>query len=233
MTISIENYMRFIVIFLFCLPLFLSCSPNKGEQASIAVDTIPMMVMQIQKHSKLYTAEYVVHKIITHDDQMKLEGSFMKKDFKINLPLGQRKIAIPMDATLKAYVDFNQFSEKNVIKHGNKIEIVLPDPKISLTATRINYDEVKQYVALTRRNFNDEELTSYAQQGREAIIKDIPSMGLVDMARESSARALIPIIEKMGYAPQNITISFRKDFSLEDIKSLIDKTPIEHGTKEE
>lgn len=210
-----------------------SCSRHKTEQETVTIDTIPMMVMQIQKCSKLYTAEYKVHKIITHDDKMKLNGSFMKKDFSINLPLGSRKIAIPMDATLKAYIDFADFNEDNVKRQGDKIEIILPDPHVTLTSTRINHDEIKQYVALTRSRFSDEELSSYERQGREAIIKDIPSTGMMDMARESAARTLIPMIEQMGFEESNITISFRKHYTLNDIKSLLDKTTIEHGNNAE
>lgn len=221
--------MRLHLILFSIFMLCCSCSRHKTEQETVTIDTIPMMVMQIQKCSKLYTAEYKVHKIITHDDKMKLNGSFMKKDFSINLPLGSRKIAIPMDATLKAYIDFADFNEDNVKRQGNKIEIILPDPHVTLTSTRINHDEIKQYVALTRSRFSDEELSSYERQGREAIIKDIPSMGMMDMARESAARTLIPMIEQMGFEESNITISFRKHYTLNDIKSLLDKTTIEHG----
>ncbi|WP_025072096.1 DUF4230 domain-containing protein [Hoylesella timonensis] len=221
--------MRLHLILFSIFMLCCSCSRHKTEQETVNIDTIPMMVMQIQKCSKLYTAEYKVHKIITHDDKMKLNGSFMKKDFSINLPLGSRKIAIPMDATLKAYIDFADFNEDNVKRQGDKIEIILPDPHVTLTSTRINHDEIKQYVALTRSRFSDEELSSYERQGREAIIKDIPSMGMMDMARESAARTLIPMIEQMGFEESNITISFRKHYTLNDIKSLLDKTTIEHG----
>ncbi|WP_279053819.1 DUF4230 domain-containing protein [Hoylesella timonensis] len=221
--------MRLQLILFSIFMLCCSCSRHKTEQETVNIDTIPMMVMQIQKCSKLYTAEYKVHKIITHDDKMKLNGSFMKKDFSINLPLGSRKIAIPMDATLKAYIDFADFNEDNVKRQGDKIEIILPDPHVTLTSTRINHDEIKQYVALTRSRFSDEELSSYERQGREAIIKDIPSMGMMDMARESAARTLIPMIEQMGFEESNITISFRKHYTLNDIKSLLDKTTIEHG----
>lgn len=225
--------MRLQLILFSIFMLCCSCSRHKTEQETVTIDTIPMMVMQIQKCSKLYTAEYKVHKIITHDDKMKLNGSFMKKDFSINLPLGSRKIAIPMDATLKAYIDFADFNEDNVKRQGDKIEIILPDPHVTLTSTRINHDEIKQYVALTRSRFSDEELSSYERQGREAIIKDIPSMGMMDMARESAARTLIPMIEQMGFEESNITISFRKHYTLNDIKPLLDKTTIEHGNNAE
>lgn len=225
--------MRLHLILFSIFMLCCSCSRHKTEQETVTIDTIPMMVMQIQKCSKLYTAEYKVHKIITHDDKMKLNGSFMKKDFSINLPLGSRKIAIPMDATLKAYIDFADFNEDNVKRQGDKIEIILPDPHVTLTSTRINHNEIKQYVALTRSRFSDEELSSYERQGREAIIKDIPSMGMMDMARESAARTLIPMIEQMGFEESNITVSFRKHYTLNDIKSLLDKTTIEHGNNAE
>lgn len=57
------------------LLLLTGCGGNKkAERKAEPLDTIPMMVMQIQKCSKLYTAEYHLHKIVTHDDQMRLKG---------------------------------------------------------------------------------------------------------------------------------------------------------------
>ncbi|MBQ6652903.1 MAG: DUF4230 domain-containing protein [Prevotella sp.] len=207
-----------LFLYVLLLALLSSCSGNnKEKEGANTLDTIPMMVTQIQRCSKLYAAEYHVRKIITHDDQLKLDGTFMQQDFSIDLPLGKRKVAIPLDATIKAYVDFGEFSKGNVIRKGNKIELILPDPQVTLTSTRIRHDEVKRYVALTRRNFSDEELTSYERQGRQAIIKDIPRMGIVETARENAARTLIPIITQMGFEEKDITITFRKDFSIENL----------------
>ena len=58
---------------------FSSCSEKKTEEKKTVIDTIPMMVMQIQKCNRLYTTEIHVHKIVTHDDQLKLKGSIFKK----------------------------------------------------------------------------------------------------------------------------------------------------------
>ena len=119
---------------------FSACSKKQPtEEKANVIDTIPVMVMQIQKCSRLYTAEAHVHKIITHDDQLNLKGSFMKKDFNIHIPGSNRKVAIPMDATIKAYVDFEGFSQKNVSRKGDKIEIILPDPKLVLTSSKIDH----------------------------------------------------------------------------------------------
>ena len=206
---------------------FTSCSQKKTEEQAEAIDTIPVMVMQIQKCNRLYTAEVHVHKIVTHDDQLKLKGSFLKKDFNINVPGSNRKVAIPMDATLKAYIDFQDFSNQNVNRKGEKIEILLPDPKVMLTSSKIDHEGVKQYVSLTRSNFNDAELAQFEQQGREGIIKDIPNMDIIETARQSAANTLIPMLMDMGFKEENIKITFRKKFGLADLKSILDNSTME------
>lgn len=213
--------------------VFSACSQKQPtEEKANVIDTIPVMVMQIQKCSRLYTAEAHVHKIITHDDQLNLKGSFMKKDFNIHIPGSNRKVAIPMDATIKAYVDFEEFSQKNVSRKGDKIEIILPDPKLVLTNSKIDHKAVKQYVSLTRSNFTDAELTKLEQQGRQSIINDIPNIDLMEQAQFSAANTLIPMLIDMGFKEEDIKISFRKKFTLQDLKGFIsnglsDKTTIE------
>jgi hypothetical protein len=215
-----------LMVFLSVL-LMLSCTDSpQPSQETAPIDTIPMMVMQIQKCAKLYTAEVHVHKIVTHDDQMKLKGSFLQKEFNIILPVGQRKIAIPMDATLKASVDFSGFSAKNIKRHGDKIEVVLPDPKVELTSSKINHAEIKKQVSILRANFSDSEMANYENQGRAAIINDIPRMGIIPMAQASAANTIIPMIVAMGYPEENITVTFRKEFSITDLPTLFDAKSI-------
>ena len=192
----------------------LSCS--KTEQAE--PDTTQVIVTQAQQCSRLYTAEYQIHKIVTHDDVLRLQGQLTGESYDLELPmLGDRKIAIPMDATLKAYIDFDGFSEQNVERHDNKITIILPDPKVQLTSSKIDHKNIKKYVALLRHDFTDAELSSYERQGREAIIKSIHGMGIVESARQNAARTLIPMIKQLGFAEQDITITFRQDLKTESI----------------
>ena len=153
------------------LTLLASCSGKSDKPTTTAdtiatarVDTTRLMVMQIQRCSRLYTTEYRIHKVITHDDQVKMKGRVLSHDYDINLPLGKRKIAIPVDATVKAYIDFGGFSAANVRRDSTHIEIVLPEPRIVLTSSRIDHNGIREYVALTRRNFSDEELSAYERQ---------------------------------------------------------------------
>lgn len=193
-------------------------------QAGLAqgIDTVPMLIMQVQQCSKLYTAEYRVHKIITHDDALRLKGQLLSKSFNVKVPLADRKIAIPMDAKIKAYIDFSEFSEKNIERSGNKITIVLPDPQVVMTSSKIDQSHVKQYVGLTRAHFSDDELANYQQQGREAILQSIPDMGIEETARANAAKVLVPMLTQLGYDEQNITIAFRKDLDFKQgFKGLI------------
>lgn len=207
----------------FCGDWRLQSDDDARQEATIAqgIDTVPMLIMQVQKCSKLYTAEYRVHKIVTHDDALRLKGSLLKKQFDIKVPMADRKIAIPIDAKLKAYIDFSDFSEKNIERDGRKITIVLPDPKVSMTSSKIDQKNVRQYVALTRSDFSDAELADYQQQGRKAIIESIPKMGILESAQRNAAKVLVPMLKELGYAEEDITIAFRKQYGPKDIESLL------------
>ena len=219
---------RYVSILMLSVVMMLMACGQKTESEkpseSAVIDTIPQMVMQIQQCSRLYTTEVKVHKIVTHDDVVRLKGNLMSKQFNIPLPLGDRKIAIPMDATLKAYIDFSEFDERSIERDGDKITILLPDPQVVLTSSKINQKEVKEYVGLVRAHFSDSELSNYEQQGRQAIINSIPEMNIIETAQANAARVLVPMIVQMGYREENITIAFRKNLTISDIiKRTIEK----------
>jgi hypothetical protein len=191
-----------------------SSDPEPADTVADNTESRPTLVQQVRKCSRLYTTEYRIHKIVTHDDVLRLKGQLLRQDFDIPLPLGERKIAIPMDATIKAYIDFSNFSEQNVERDGDRITILLPDPQVVLTSSKINRDEIREYVGLTRSHFSDKELTGYEQQGREAILKSIPGLGIEETARENAARVLVPLLTDMGYDERNVTIAFRRDLDI-------------------
>ena len=219
---------HYIIIMIVMTTLLASCSHQKSNDTAATVDTIPMMVMQIQKCNRLYTTEAQVHKIVTHDDQFKLKGSFLKNDYDIAVPGSQRKVAIPMDATIKAYIDFDGFDMKNINRQGDKIEIILPDPKVILTSTKIDHDKVKSFVTWVRHDYSDAELSQLEQEGRKGIIADIPKLDIIETARQSAAHTLVPMLTNMGFKAENIKISFRKKFTSSDIQNMVQSVSLEN-----
>ena len=213
------KYLRYI----FPVLLFMAVACRGGHDAGLpeVTDTLPLMIQQIRQCSKLYTAEYRVHKIVTHSDNVQLDGRLLHKDFNVDIPLGDRRVAIPIDATIKAYIDFSNFDESSVVRNGEDIEIILPDPRIVLTSTRIDHAAIRQYVPMLRSNFSDEELAAYERQGLQAIINDIAHMGIIETSRHSAAATLIPMLEQLGYGEEHITVTYRRHFGLRDIKMLV------------
>ena len=211
-------YIQTIVLATLLLTSCTSKDVTRQDEKPVGTDTIPQLVMQIQQCSRLYTTEVKVHKIVTHDDVVRLKGKVMNQPFSIPLPLGDRKIAIPMDATLKAYIDFSEFDDRSIERNGDKITILLPDPKVVMTSSKINRNEVKEYVGLTRSYFTDKELASYEQQGRQSILNSVSQLGIKQTAQENAARVLVPMLTEMGYKEENVTIAFRKTL---DIMKLI------------
>lgn len=203
----------------------LSCTEKaKPGDTPAAVDTIPTLITQMKKCSRLYTAEYKIHKIITHNDEVRAKGKILNHEYDVALPVGERKVAIPVDATIKAYIDFSDFSERNIKRNGRKMEILLPDPHVQLTASRINHGEIRKYVAMMRQNFSDAELANYEQQGRKAIINDIPRLDITAMAKESATKIIVPFFVGMGFNEEDITVTFRKDFTAKEIIRMVDPT---------
>ncbi len=208
-----------------CLFAFSGCQQKEEQDQATDVaeaDTLQLILMRAQQCSRLYTTEFHVHKIVTFNDLLNVKGKLFNRDYSFELPLGERKIAFPMDATLKGYIDMSQLQASNFVREGDKLTIILPTPKVVMTATKINQEKVREFVGLTRAHFSDQELSALEQQGREAIIRNIPSYGIEEQARKSAARLLLPIIMQMGFREQDVTIVFPDDFSPATLQRLVE-----------
>lgn len=205
----------FLVLFaaMFVAFFVIRCGCSSTKEVEEKIDSVPRptLIMQLQRCSRLNTAEIKLHKIITHDDEMKLSGKLMGKELSVNIPAGKRKVAIPLYATVKASIDLGKVTEEDIVREDDKVTIFLPHPEVEITETHVDHEGVRQFVSLTRRNFSDEELQKYELEGRKSIETSLGSLGIEEMARESAARQLVPIVQAFGYKDTNITISFRKD----------------------
>ncbi len=209
---KIFSYIVYIAILSFsscCIDDSTSADADGAEV--MAVDSISLLVNQIRSCSRLYTAEVKLHKIIVADDPLTIGGEILGQDISVDLPLGDRKIAIPMNGTAKAYIDFSTFSKKNVTIDGDDIIVELPDPKVVLVSTEIDHDEVRKNVSFFRSDFSDKEITVYQKQGREAIIKAVPKSGVLEKAESGAAAVIVPMLMELGYKDKNIQVRFSRN----------------------
>lgn len=195
--------------------LFTACTQQSPElQTDEPQADIPSMVARIQQCSRLYTTEYQVHKIVACQSSREISGLGLSLSFDI---FGNRKIVIPMDATLKGYIDFSHFTASNIERQGEHITITLPDPEVMMTSTKVDQEGVRQFVTGFRDYFSDAEQAAFEAQGRQAIIDEIPRLHIEQSAREGAVRLLVPLLVQMGFQEQDITINFRTDFSPNDL----------------
>lgn len=193
-----------------------SSNSSSTSETEVHRDTIATLVSKVQQQSRLYAADCKVHKVVLFTDQSQIDGGLLKFN-----KVGYRKIAIPIDVTLKGYIDFSDFSVNNVQREGDLLVITLPDPKVTITASKIDHQQARQFVSLTRSNFTTDEVTRLAHQGVDSIRSHANSFGIIELARASAARTLLPIAQRVGYAENNVVVRYRKEFNKSDWKQIV------------
>lgn len=186
-----------------------SCNQAQEQQANATpkVDVAATLVQNISSCSRLYTNECQIHKIVSFNDKKELECEIFSN--KMSIGAGTRKVAIPMDVTVKAYIDFSEFNASKLKIDSNRVYVELPDPKIEITASNIDHTGIREYTTGLRQKFDEEEIQTYVQKGMDDIIAQLPGMGLVEHAKLSAVRLLNPIIAQLGYSDTDIHIGFK------------------------
>lgn len=203
-----KNLLRTHIIALLAI-IVTSCS-SAPQETPTPVDKEQDLVMAVTKSSKLYTVQYNVRKIVTFNDITTIKGSLFFEKFDFTLP-GDRKVAIPVDATIKGYIDLSQFSKQNININGDEVNITLPDPQIMLSSSKIDHAAEKEYTSWYRTNFSEEEKEKYIKQGVASIMAGMKETDIIERSRINAFNALQPIFIAAGFLPQNIHINFRDE----------------------
>lgn len=203
-----------------------SSSPAGGDKAAagqVRTDTTAQVVLEVSRSARLYTSEFIIHKIVTHTDNPVIEGDVLGVPVKMKAAIGNRKMAIPIDVTLKAYIDFADFGEKNVTRTDSTITVTLPDPVIMASASKVDHKAMRQYVDGMRSRYSDAEIAEYARQGADSVISHADKFGIVAQAERSAAATLIPMLQRMGYKEHQISVRFRKKFTENELFRMTQK----------
>lgn len=205
-----------LVLSILLLVLLASCGKqHEPEQSAVAQpeqrDLSEDVMLRVRDQQRLHVAEYGVHKIVTHDDLLRLKGKVLGVKIDENLSIGDRKIAIPIDVVISGYIDFAGFSESQVDIDGNSVQITLPDPQFVLVSSTVDHAATRQYVSFLRSSYTDKEMTEFTKQGLESLLRQVDRQSLLASARTSAATMLIPLLSDMGFAQDSIKITFRSD----------------------
>lgn len=201
---------RYVALMIMSVLATVSCADKDGSSANETVPEPGAVLSAVQQTGRLYVTQYTMRKIVTADDIKQIEGTILNRKYKIRLPVGDRKVAIPVDAVFKAYVDFSGIGPEDVTVSQNprSVIITLPEPQIELISTTVDHAGIKEYRDGLRSRFSNEELAEFEKQGRAVMVNAIPKSEMQATARMNAAEQLIPMLVKAGFPRDSITIQF-------------------------
>jgi hypothetical protein len=177
----------FYIILLFFV---FSCSKKDYDQKQA--------ILSLKEMSELATVEYTVTKIIKANDN--------KTWYKI----GDRKILMSCEATIKAGVDLSSINENSFDIDGKNVQLKLPPPKI--ISFSIPPDKIKveyQEIGPLREPFKTGERDKLATQAEAQIKNNINSLGIIEQAKANTSLLVSNMLKQMGY--ENVTIVYSGD----------------------
>lgn len=152
-------------------------------------------ILALKEMNELVTVEYVVSKIIKANDN------------KTWYKLGDRKILMTCQATLKGGIDFSKIDEANVNITNKEITIVLPHA--TLFSINIKPEDIKvayEEVGAFRSGFSSQERDQLATQAQVQIQNSADSLGVLRTAEANASIFVSNFLRNLGY--EKVTVKF-------------------------
>jgi len=153
-------------------------------------------VFALREMSELATVEYIVTKIIRASD----DQTWYK--------IGDRKILMSCEASVKAGIDMTAIRKENISIDGKSISLVLP--KAHLVSINIKPEDIKveyQETGLFRDNFSAAERDQLMAQGEKQIAKSVDSLGVLQTAETNASLFVSNYLKQLGYDSIHIRFS--------------------------
>ena len=155
------------------------------------------ILQAIQQTGQLVTVEYSLSKIVRANDN------------KTWYKLGDRKILISVEATVKAGVDLQRLTAEDVTIDGMQISLQLPPPTIfsvvlSPEKIRVQYEDVSFF----RNRFSVTEREALLAQAEKQIRGLADSLGVLQTARTNATSFMEKLLRQSGF--ETIKVGFKE-----------------------
>jgi len=163
---------------MFCLVLACRSGPKTENQ----------VILSLKEINQLVTAEYVVNKIIKASDD--------KTWYKI----GDRKILITCEASLKAGIDFSTIHANQIDIRNKRISITLPHA--TLFSLNIKPEDIKvayEETGIFRSSFSTQERDMLTVQAEKQIQQSADSLGILKTAETNARLFITQFLRNVGY----------------------------------
>ena len=165
---------------LFIFILLAGCKPKPESR--------PNALMMVKETGQLLTAEYTLTKIIKANDN--------KTWYKV----GNRKILMSCEAQVRAGVNLQNLTVKNITVMGDSISLRLPPSQFF--SLNIPPEKIKvqyQDVDVLRDPFSAAERETLLAQAEAQIRQVVDSLGILKTAEENATLYLQNLLQSAGY----------------------------------
>lgn len=152
-------------------------------------------ILALKEMNELVTVEYVVNKIIKASD----DQTWYK--------VGDRKILMTCEATLKAGIDFSKINADDINIKDKAITLTLPHA--TLFSLNIKPEDIKvayEEVGAFRNNFSSQERNMLTTQAQKQIQGSVDSLGVLQTAETNASLFVSNFLRNLGY--EKITVQF-------------------------
>lgn len=137
--------------------------------------------------AELATVEYTVTKIVSHKDLAWF---------------GDRKILIETAASVKAGIDLNELSDRDIrLEEGGGVAVTLPRPRILLFNMKPEHmREIFNESGILRDDFSNEEKDALLSLGEKDIRAKVESMDILERAARNARTLVESWLQRSGFA---------------------------------
>ncbi len=137
--------------------------------------------------AELATVEYSVTKIVSHKD---------------SAWFGDRKILIETAAIVKAGIDLNELSDRDIrVEDGGAVAVTLPRPRILLFNMKPeNMREIFNESGILRGDFSNEEKDALLSLGEKDIRAKVASMDILQRAARNARTLVESWLQRSGFS---------------------------------
>ena len=115
----------------------------------------------------------------------------------------------------KAYIDFSNFSDRNITHDdGTNIKLVLPDPLIELTSSKVEHDAIRRNEELLAESLPEADADKLSKQAMDDIWATLDYSSIVERAKQDAIDKIAPLFYHLGY--NSVTMDFASEQSILD-----------------
>ena len=179
-----------IIVCFFLITSLLACNSKQQE------DNLSKTILTLKETGQLVTAEYTLGKVIRASDD------------KTWYKLGNRKIIISCEASLKAGVSLQNITPANFSVQEDSMVIVLPHAQVfSLSIPPDKIQLAYEDIGTFRSDFSAAEREGLVAQAEPQILSLADSLGILQTAENNAAVFMQHLFEDAGY--KKTSVQFR------------------------